>query len=142
MSSKLAKAVVGAVVLGALVAAVAVVNDSGSNTAAGPESAVGGHVAGDAPVPRTVLVSSDHMPAVSQPGAPLHTLRVSGPVPRRPQAATVLTDEDCAANARGVSRCLNRIRLADGETLTVRHPHRMMDVPCLSPGERVRVRRA
>ncbi len=89
---------------------------------------------------RTVLVSEAQLPEPSVPGSPLHTLRVSGPAPDRPSAARVLTDEDCAADASGISRCLNRIRLADGDTLSVRHPHRMMEVPCLSPGERISVR--
>jgi hypothetical protein len=51
--------------------------------------------------------------------------------------ALVLTDTRCAADAQGVSHCLNRMRLADGATITVRHDHRMMDMPCLSPGEHV-----
>jgi hypothetical protein len=52
---------------------------------------------------------------------------------------TVLSDEDCAADAMGISNCLNRIRLEDGRTIAVRHPHDMREVPCLAPGEPVRV---
>ena len=90
---------------------------------------------------RTVLVSSERMPAPSAPGSVLHALLVSGAVPGSTTRATVLSDRDCAPDARGVSRCVNAMRLQDGRTLTVRHPHRMMNVPCLEPGERVRVRR-
>lgn len=92
--------------------------------------------------PRTVLVSDVRPPQPSLPGSPLHALRVSGSLPDRRSEATVLTDEDCAPDARGISRCLNRIRLAGGGTLSVRHPHRMMEVPCLSPGERVSIQPA
>ena len=95
-----------------------------------------------APDSRTVLVSDARMPGPSRAATQLHALRVSGPMPSRPAPATVLTDEDCAPDGRGISRCLNRVRLRSGETLSLRHPHRMMDVPCLSPGEQVTVRPA
>jgi hypothetical protein len=52
----------------------------------------------------------------------------------------VLTDEQCQPDAAGVSHCLNTIRLTSGQTIAVRHPHRMSEVPCLAPGERVTVR--
>jgi hypothetical protein len=39
----------------------------------------------------------------------------------------------------GISNCLNRIRLEDGRAIAVRHPHDMREVPCLAPGEPVRV---
>jgi len=51
--------------------------------------------------------------------------------------ATVLTDTRCNPDGRGVSHCLNRMRLASGAVVTVVHDHRMMDMPCLSPGEHV-----
>jgi hypothetical protein len=51
--------------------------------------------------------------------------------------ATVLTDTRCDPDVRGVSHCLNRVRLAGGAVVTVVHDHRMMDMPCLSPGEHV-----
>jgi hypothetical protein len=51
----------------------------------------------------------------------------------------VLTDEDCAAGEHGISHCRNTLRLPDGKTLTVRNPHRMSEVPCMTPGETVRV---
>lgn len=61
---------------------------------------------------------------------------VSGLVTHR-MRARVLTDTRCAPDAMGVSHCLNRMQLADGTSITVVHDHRMMDMPCLSPGERV-----
>lgn len=91
---------------------------------------------------RTVAVSNAYMPRPSEPGATLNALRITGRIPGRPEGGTVLTDDDCAPDARGISRCVNRIRLGSGRRLSVRHPHRMMEVPCLSPGELVRVRAA
>lgn len=67
------------------------------------------------------------------------TYLVSGRVPARPVMGTILTDTNCQADSYGVSHCLNRIRLAGGRTLTVRHDHSMMNDPCLAPGEHVRV---
>lgn len=99
-------------------------------------------VAGSASPQRTLLVTDRRMPPPSPPGGRLHAFFVSGRMPGGPSAATVLTDEDCAPDRRGVSRCLNRLQLASGRTLAIRHPHSMMEVPCLSPGERVSVRPA
>jgi hypothetical protein len=87
---------------------------------------------------RTLIVSRAQ-PPVSQPGLRLNGRLVEGSMPGAPTVGTVLTDDDCAADPRGVSNCLNRIRLADGREIAVRHPHRMQDVPCFAPGEHVRV---
>lgn len=67
---------------------------------------------------------------------------VTGKVPRRAQLGLVITDANCQPDAYGVSHCLNKIRLAHGRVLTVRHDHSMMNDPCLTPGERVVVRAA
>ncbi|MCD6726818.1 MAG: hypothetical protein LT070_06215 [Solirubrobacteraceae bacterium] len=88
---------------------------------------------------RTVLVSRSGRAAPSQPGGPMNAERLTGAVPSAPTIATVLSDEDCQPDADGVSHCRNRLRLPGGRELTVRHPHRMADVPCMTPGERVRV---
>ena len=69
----------------------------------------------------------------------LHAKLVRGAMPRATTEATVLTDEQCQPDARGVSHCLNRLRLSDGTQIEVRHPHDMSDVACLSPGEHVRL---
>jgi hypothetical protein len=88
---------------------------------------------------RTLLVLRGVEPAPSRPGALLHGRLVGGQPPAGRAIASVVSDEDCAADRSGVSHCRNTLRLADGTTFTVRHPHRMSEVPCLTPGERVRV---
>lgn len=87
---------------------------------------------------RTLLVTLSQ-PAPSSPGALLHGRLVEGEMPEKAMMGTVLTDEDCGADFRGVSNCLNRVVLADGSKIAVRHPHAMSEVPCLAPGEPVRV---
>lgn len=91
---------------------------------------------------RTLVVSSGAEPAPSQPGQIMRGRRVEGAMPSGTSLATVLTDEDCSPDAAGISHCRNRIRLSGGRTLTVRHPHRMAEVPCMVPGERIRVEAA
>jgi hypothetical protein len=88
-----------------------------------------------------LVVVSRSMPRPSQPGQPLHVMLIGGDSAGfRPQSGVVLTDDQCQADGDGVSHCLNTIRLASGLTISVRHPHRMMDVACLAPGEHVSVR--
>lgn len=89
---------------------------------------------------RVVLVAAKGMPSVSEPGGELNAVAVAGVLPQTSSYATVLSDENCAPDAAGVSHCLNRMRFDDGAELTVMHPHRMSQVPCLSPGERVMMR--
>ncbi len=67
----------------------------------------------------------------------LHAKLVGGTMPSATVQATVLSDEECQPDAQGVSHCLNRLRLADGSEIQVRHPHDMTVVPCLAPGEHV-----
>lgn len=85
---------------------------------------------------RLLVVFTGAEPAPSE-GTTLRAQLVDGRLPAQPSVATVLTDEDCAPDAQGISHCLNRLRLPDRSTLTVRHPHHMSVVPCLTPGERV-----
>ena len=85
--------------------------------------------------------SGKHWLRVDRPskgqGARVTTVQlISGVVSQR-MKARVLTDTRCNPDAIGVSHCLNRMRLASGAVITVVHNHRMMDMPCLSPGERV-----
>lgn len=89
---------------------------------------------------RRLLVSVRREPAPSRPGATMRALRLRGVVPRTGAVGTVVSDDDCAPDAAGISHCVNRIRLANGRILRVRHPHRMAEVPCMTPGERVQVR--
>ena len=83
---------------------------------------------------RAVIVF-DGAAAPSQVDGPLQVELVWGDLPQPQAVATVLTDEDCAPDAAGISHCLNRLRLADGSELAVRHNHDMGKVPCLFPGE-------
>lgn len=108
----------------------------------GGSSPDGGGEAATSEGMRTVVVSRGAEPAPSRPGEALHALLLAGSVPNRPVAATVLTDENCDPDAAGVSHCTNQLRLVGGRILVVRHPHRMMEVPCLEPGEHVMVRPA
>ena len=89
------------------------------------------------PAERTVTLSVS-MPAPSGFDG-LHARIVSGSMPAAAVTATVESDEQCQPDARGISHCLNRMRLADGTELAVRHPHDMSKVACLAPGERVRL---
>jgi hypothetical protein len=88
---------------------------------------------------RTLVVSRDTV-APSRPGRPLQARLVHGSMPTGLLDAVVLSDEDCAPNALGISNCRNMLRLPSGATLVVRHRHDMRTVPCLTPGEHVVVR--
>ena len=87
---------------------------------------------------RTVTVSLS-LPLPSPHARRLSAMAEEGSLPSRPMAAEVLTDSDCAPDAEGISRCRNVVRLEDGRRLVLRHPHDMRRVPCLAPGERVRL---
>jgi hypothetical protein len=87
------------------------------------------------PEARQVQLSLE-MPSPSNSDG-LHAKLVSGTMPTAPLQATVLSDQECQPDARGVSRCLNRLRLPDGSEIHVRHPHEMAKIPCLTPGEQV-----
>ena len=89
------------------------------------------------PAERTIQLSYT-MPKPSASDG-LHAKLIGGAMPSTPVAATVLTDEDCAPDGLGISHCLNRLRLGDGREIVVRHPHDMDSVPCLAPGENVRL---
>ena len=88
---------------------------------------------------RMVYAASSGTPEVSKPGEPLQTFVIKGKAPAAQTEGTVLSDENCAPDARGISHCHNRIQMDTGGELTVVHSHRMANVPCLSPGERVLV---
>lgn len=88
---------------------------------------------------RILAVGTADSGMMSSRTGPLSASLLSGSIPAEPMMATVLTDENCAPDAQGISHCSNELRLADGRLMTVRHDHRMTDVPCLSPGERVLV---
>jgi hypothetical protein len=87
---------------------------------------------------RTVFVSRT-MPLPSAHARRLSAMLEAGPMPQRAREAEVLTDTDCAPDGEMISRCRNVVRLAGGRRLVLRHPHDMTKVPCLAPGERVRL---
>lgn len=85
---------------------------------------------------RTVTVFAT-MPAPSAHERRLSARLEEGTMPPEATMAEVLTDTDCAPDQQMVSRCRNELRLADGRTVVLRHPHVMSSVPCLAPGEQV-----
>jgi hypothetical protein len=91
---------------------------------------------------RTLLVSATGPITESPAAGPLQSSFLDGTMPVQRTNATVLSDENCAPDANGLSHCLNRLRLADGTTLSVRHLHNMAQVPCLTVGEEVLVQPA
>jgi hypothetical protein len=120
----------------ALALALAACGDGGaaSPSASSPASA---EATGEAGI-RTVLVFDGEPPAPSPSQASLHVGLEEGQLPQGgPREATVVTDEDCAPDAEGISHCRNVVQLDGGRTLVLRHHHDMTEVPCLAPGERV-----
>jgi hypothetical protein len=79
------------------------------------------------------------MPEPSAHERSLSALLERGAMPALGSTAEVLTDTDCAPDERMISRCRNVVRLQDGRELVLRHPHEMSKVPCLAPGEQVRL---
>lgn len=86
---------------------------------------------------RALLVTPEAERLPHKPGVVPVEL-VEGTLPPHAVQARVLTDEDCAPDAAGVSHCLNRLDVAGAE-VAVRHRHRMREVPCLGPDELVRL---
>ena len=84
---------------------------------------------------RTVTVFRDGEPSPSVTPTVLRVELISG-APKEGNA-TVLTDEDCTPDDAGISHCRNSLRLENGSEIVVRHPHDMMQIPCLEPGEPV-----
>ena len=88
---------------------------------------------------RVVQVNDRDAP-LSAGGRLVPVERPQGKVPERRTVAVVTSDQNCQPDAQGVSHCTNRLRLPGGRRLVVRHNHRMAEVPCLVPGERVELR--
>lgn len=86
--------------------------------------------------PRTVVVSST-MPLPSSHERRLSAMLETGSMPHEPMMGLVLSDTECAPDTKMISRCRNDVRLADGSTIVLRHPHDMHTIPCLAPGEQV-----
>lgn len=108
-------------------------------TDGGPSArAVSEHGARVPSTARTVALSAT-MPPPSAHARRLSAMLEEGAMPDGPMTAEVLTDTECAPDASMVSRCRNEMRLRDGRTMVIRHPHDMSRVPCLAPGEQVLV---
>lgn len=105
----------------------------------GTDGSAGGAGASTSAQERVVLVSPQGPVSPSTPGGVLRVWLLRGEIPATAVAARVLSDEECEPDAAGISRCLNRLLMPSGDTLVVRHPHNMENVPCLAPGERVQV---
>ncbi len=86
---------------------------------------------------RTLLVFTGGEPSPSSEPTMLRVQVVGGVLAGG--TATVLSDEECEPDVAGISHCLNRLRLANGSEVVVRHPHDMMKIPCLEPGEHVQL---
>jgi hypothetical protein len=137
-------AALAALLLPTLVVATTVMQDAddgGSPPAVAAAAATSdrGHTA---PAETRIVVVSRAAAQPSQPGPILNTRLLRGALPRAAMDGVVLSDEDCAPDAAGISHCRNALRLADGRTLVVRHAHDMRIVPCLTPGEHVVVQSA
>jgi hypothetical protein len=125
-----ALAAVAALVVAALVVAG---GDDGART-----RAVAEHPVAIPAALRTVTVHGT-MPPPSAHERRLSALLEHGAMPVGAMTAEVLTDTDCAPDERMISHCRNVVRLQDGHELVLRHPHDMSRVPCLAPGERIRL---
>jgi hypothetical protein len=118
-------------------------SSSGSSptSAKTPSTATPGAAKSAAAKLRTVRVYASE-PAPSPSATDLRARVEKGTLPSGTVKATVLSDENCEPDAQGISHCRNRVRLASGQTLTLRHPHDMNKVPCLAPGEKILLSRA
>jgi hypothetical protein len=90
------------------------------------------------PALRTMVVVSGDMAKPELRAGDILVDLETGAVPIGIHRATVLTDTDCAADAEGVSHCLNEMAVGRA-TFAIRHHHKMMEEPCFSPTEQVNV---
>lgn len=84
-----------------------------------------------------VVVVVDDKTQTSTPSE-LHATLVAGTLDRGSRQAVVWSDSDCTPDDEGISHCLNELLIADSK-VTIRHSHRMAQIPCLRPGETVTV---
>lgn len=90
------------------------------------------------PTLRTIVVVP---PGIARPTPQGNDILVDlerGAVPAGIHRATVVTDQECAPDANGVSHCLNEMVIGR-TTFAIRHHHNMMEEPCFSPTEQVNV---
>jgi hypothetical protein len=75
---------------------------------------------------------------VSRNQDPVYVQLIDGAIPAGVTRLTVLTDENCAPDADGVSHCINRVQFDTGQgtaQAVLQHHHRMSEESCLAPGE-------
>lgn len=87
---------------------------------------------------RTVRISTT-MPMPSSHARRLSAMLEKGRMPQGSTTGEVISDTECTPGADSISRCRNEMLLADGSTMILRHPHNMAYIPCLAPGETVRL---
>ena len=87
---------------------------------------------------RTVVVVAPGEARPTLKGTDVAVDLESGTLPTGVQRATVQSDKDCAADAQGVSHCLNDLTIGRSQ-VAIRHHHKMMDEPCFSPTEQLNV---
>ena len=87
--------------------------------------------------PSVRTVALVHGSSSPQTGDAVHF--VDGMAPTEATSAVVLTDSNCTPDGQGISHCFNALRLANGHVIMVRHDHDMHMVPCLVPGESIRL---
>lgn len=92
------------------------------------------------PAQRTLVVggANEALPGLSENSGVLISSLIEGDLPADAALATVVTDTNCAPDEQGVSHCLNQLEFGTTQVL-VQHHHKMSEVPCLTPGETVRV---
>jgi hypothetical protein len=140
-----ARPLIIAIVVVAIVVAIAVVAKRGSAQPAQQASAthfvdVNEQNHHSATGGRSLVVArlGETVPGIRSETGPLMTTLVRGQYPDGATQATVRTDENCAADADGVSHCLNELDLG-GTTIVIQHHHKMSLTPCLTPGETVKL---
>jgi hypothetical protein len=140
MRRRLFIAVAALALVAAAWSALALRDESGGSAAssASPTARASEHPV-EVPVAARTVVVSRTMPMPSAHARRLSTMLEHGTMPAHPMMAEVLTDSECTPDAQMISRCRNLVRLADGREIVLRHPHDMSKVPCLAPGERVRL---
>lgn len=90
------------------------------------------------PALRTVVVVAPGEQRPTLRGADVAVDLEGGTLLTGVRLATVLSDKDCAADAQGVSHCLNDLKIGTTK-VAIRHHHKMMEEPCFSPTEQLNV---
>jgi hypothetical protein len=123
---------VGVVIVGVVIAISLTTQSSQSSQSLGATSSASHYPTGGGV--RTVAFGKPGELDVDKDHARVAIIERSLPAGTSIHQLTVLSDENCTPDSQGISHCLNRLSYGSGE-ITVRHTHKMADVPCLQPGE-------